>query len=247
MSAPEQDPKEQPLVSHLAELRTRLLKSLACIAIIFLGLLYFANDIYSLLAAPLLAKLPVGSSMIATEVAAPFLAPFKLTLFTAIFLGMPFLLYQLWGFIAPGLYEKEQHFARPLLLSSVVLFYAGTAFAYFIVFPLLFSFFTAIAPQGVAVMTDISRYLDFILKIFFAFGLAFEVPVATVLLVWSGFTSVEVLRKNRPYIIIAAFIMGMLLTPPDVISQILLALPIWLLFEVGLLLSGKVQAHAKSG
>jgi sec-independent protein translocase protein TatC len=234
---------EQPFVSHLVELRTRLLKGLCSILIIFSGLFYFANDIYSLTAAPLIEQLSPGSTMIATEVAAPFLAPFKLTLFASVFIAMPYLLYQIWGFIAPGLYEQEQRLARPVLISSVILFYAGTAFAYFVIFPLVFGFFNAVTPDGVTVMTDISRYLDFVLKLFFAFGLAFEVPVATVLLIWSGFTSAETLKRNRPYIIVAAFVLGMLLTPPDVVSQVLLALPVWLLFEIGLLLSRRLPAR----
>jgi len=238
------DPEnEQSFVSHLVELRSRLLKGLCSILIVFLGLFYFANDIYSLIAAPLIAQLSPGSTMIATEVAAPFLAPFKLTLFASVFIAMPYLLYQIWGFIAPGLYEQEQRFARPVLISSVILFYAGTAFAYFVIFPLVFGFFNAVTPDGVTVMTDISRYLDFVLKIFFAFGLAFEVPVATVLLIWSGFTTVETLKRNRPYVIVAAFVLGMLLTPPDVVSQILLALPVWLLFEIGLLFSRRLPAR----
>ena len=233
----------QPFVTHLIELRSRLLKGLCAILITFLCLFYFANDIYSLIAAPLIEQLSPGSTMIATEVASPFMAPFKLTLFAAIFISMPYLLAQLWGFIAPGLYQQEQRLARPLLISSILLFYAGTAFAYFVVFPLIFGFFNAVTPEGVAVMTDISRYLDFVLKLFFAFGLAFEVPVATVLLIWSGFASVETLKRNRPYVIVAAFVMGMLLTPPDVISQVLLALPIWLLFEAGLFISYRLPVR----
>jgi sec-independent protein translocase protein TatC len=236
---------EQPFVSHLIELRKRLLKSLSVILIIFSCLFYFANDIYSLIAAPLIEQLSSGSTMIATEVASPFLAPFKLTLFSAVFIAMPYLLAQIWGFIAPGLYQQEQRLARPLLISSILLFYGGTAFAYFVVFPLIFGFFTAVTPEGVAVMTDISSYLDFVLKIFFAFGLAFEVPVATVLLIWSGFTSVESLKRNRPYVIVAAFVLGMLLTPPDIISQVLLALPIWLLFEAGLFFSLRLPTRAE--
>jgi sec-independent protein translocase protein TatC len=236
----------QPFVSHLIELRSRLLKSLGAVLLVFSCLFYFANDIYSLVAAPLAEQLPPGSSMIAIDVAAPFLAPFKLTLFTAIFISMPYLLIQIWGFVAPGLYQQEQRFARPLIVSSILLFYAGTAFAYFIVFPLVFGFFNAVTPEGVAVMTDMSRYLDFVLKIFFAFGLAFEVPVATVLLIWSGFTSAETLKQNRAYVIVAAFVFGMLLTPPDVVSQILLALPIWLLFEVGLFFSLRLPANTNT-
>jgi len=236
----------QPFVTHLIELRSRLLKGLCAILITFLCLFYFANDIYSLIAAPLIEQLSPGSTMIATEVASPFMAPFKLTLFTAIFISMPYLLAQLWGFIAPGLYQQEQRLARPLLISSILLFYAGTAFAYFLVFPLIFGFFNAVTPEGVAVMTDISHYLDFVLKLFFAFGLAFEVPVATVLLIWSGFASVETLKRNRPYVIVAAFVMGMLLTPPDVISQVLLALPIWLLFEAGLFFSHRFPPRTET-
>ncbi len=243
----EEDQNEaQPFVTHLIELRSRLLKGLCAILIVFSCLFYFANDIYILIAAPLIEQLSPGSTMIATEVASPFMAPFKLTLFAAIFISMPYLLAQLWGFIAPGLYQQEQRFARPLLISSILLFYAGTAFAYFVVFPLIFGFFNAVTPEGVAIMTDISRYLDFVLKLFFAFGLAFEVPVATVLLIWSGFASVETLKRNRPYVIVAAFVMGMLLTPPDVISQVLLALPIWLLFEAGLFFSHKFPARTET-
>lgn len=234
---------ELPLMSHLIELRTRLLKSLCCVLLVFLALFSFANDIYALVAAPLIEQLAPGSNMIATEVASPFLAPFKLTLFASLFIAMPYLLYQTWGFVAPGLYRKEQRFARPLFISSVALFYAGTAFAYFVVFPLMFGFFNAVTPEGVAIMTDISRYLDFVLKIFFAFGLAFEVPVATMLLIWSGFTTAKTLKKNRPYVIVAAFVMGMLLTPPDVVSQVLLALPIWLLFEAGLFFSHRLSTE----
>jgi sec-independent protein translocase protein TatC len=232
--------REQTFISHLIELRTRLIRCVVFILFIFLGLFYFANDIYSFLAAPLFKHLSSESSMIATEVASPFLAPFKLTLFTAVFISMPYLIYQTWSFIAPGLYKKEQRFVMPLLFSGITLFYVGIAFAYFVVLPLLFGFFTAVAPDGVTVMTDISSYLDFVLKIFFAFGLAFEVPIATMLLVWTGFTSAESLRKNRPYFIVSAFVVGMLLTPPDIISQIILALPVWCLFELGLFLSSKL-------
>ena len=231
---------EQPFISHLIELRVRLLRCIFFVLVIFSILFYFANDIYSFLAAPLLDQLTSNSSMIATEVAAPFLAPLKLTLFVALFLAMPFLLYQVWAFVAPGLYKNEQRFALPLFVSSIFLFYLGIAFAYFIVFPLLFGFLTTIAPEGVTVMTDISRYLDFVLKLFLAFGLAFEVPVATILFVWAGFTTVESLKKSRPYIIVCAFVLGMLLTPPDIISQVLLAVPIWFLFELGLLLSSRL-------
>ncbi len=182
-------------------------------------------------------KLPEGSTMIATQVASPFLTPFKTTMFAALFLAMPVVLYQLWSFAAPGLYKKEKRFAVPLLASSMALFYLGAMFAYFVVFPLMFSFFTSAAPAGVAVMTDISSYLDFVLVLFFAFGMAFEVPIATVILVWSGLTSIESLEKNRAYVFLGAFIVGMLITPPDVISQTLLAVPVYLLYECGILLS----------
>lgn len=241
----DRDP-ELPLIAHLIELRSRLLRCLLVLAGMFLATIPFANDIYSIVAGPLLAKLPSGSAMIATEVAAPFIVPFKLCLFVALFAAMPFVLYQTWAFIAPGLYENERRFAVPLLLSSIVLFYAGIAFAFFGVFPLLFGFFTATAPAGVAVMTDIGHYLDFVLKLFFAFGLVFEVPVATVLVIWAGLVSSDALVRGRPYIILGAFALGALLTPgPDVLSQILLALPLWLLFEVGLFLGRRVTGRGE--
>lgn len=232
---PEQD-TEQPLISHLVELRQRLMYVLLIILGIFLGLFYFANDLYTYLSAPLTALLPEGTSMIATDVTSPFFAPFKLTLVAAIFAAMPFILHQIWGFIAPGLYQHEKKFAVPLLASSIVLFYAGIAFAYFVVFPLIFGFFTSVGPDNVAVMTDISSYLNFVLKLFFAFGIVFEIPIATLLLIWSGAATVEGLRNKRAYVIVGCFVLGMLLTPPDVISQSLLALPMWLLFESGIIL-----------
>jgi sec-independent protein translocase protein TatC len=227
------DDNPQPLVAHLTELRDRLLRALLAVLIAFICLFPFANEIYSFISEPLRALLPPGSSMIATEVASPFLTPFKLTLVMAIFLAVPVILYQLWAFVAPGMYREEKRIAFPLLASSVVLFYAGAAFAYFVVFPLIFAFFTSIGPADVAVMTDINRYLDFVLKLFFAFGLAFEIPIAAVILIWSGITTPEALAQKRPYIIVGCFIFGMLLTPPDVISQSLLAVPMWMLFEVG--------------
>jgi len=228
---------EMPFVAHLIELRDRLLRVIIAVGLILLALLPFANRLYSLVAAPLLAHLPEGTSMIATEVASPFLTPFKLALITAIFIAMPVVLYQLWAFVAPGLYQHERKLVFPLLVTSSILFYLGAAFAYYVVLPIVFGFFIAVAPEGVAVMTDISKYLDFVLKLFFAFGLAFEVPIATILVVWSGITTPETLVAKRPYIIVAAFVLGMLLTPPDVISQSLLALPVWLLFELGVLFS----------
>jgi len=230
-------PFEQPFVKHLIELRDRLLRVVLVIVLIFLGLFPFANDLYHFLAEPLLRHMPAGTSMIATEVASPFLTPFKLSLVTAMFIAVPFILYQAWAFIAPGLYQRERKLVFPLLFSSTVLFYAGMAFAYFAVFPLVFGFLTGVAPEGVEVMTDISKYLDFVLKMFFAFGLAFEVPIATILVVWSGMTTAESLAQKRPYIIVGAFVFGMLLTPPDVISQTLLAVPMWILFEMGLIFS----------
>ena len=229
--------QEQSLVQHLLELRTRLLKSIAAIAVGFLCLVFFSNDLYSFFSAPIQALLPDGSTMIATDVASPFFAPFKLTAFLALFLAMPYVLFQVWSFIAPGLYEKEKKLAMPLFISSVLLFYLGIAFCYYIVFPLVFGFFTSVAPVGISVTPDINSYLNFILKLFFAFGLAFEIPVATVILVRTGITSHSALAKKRPYIIVCCFIFGMLLTPPDVISQSLLAIPTWLLFEFGLILS----------
>lgn len=243
---PNHQAEKQALVTHLIELRSRLLKGLCAILVVFLVLFYFANDIYSLIAAPLIDQLPPESSMIATEVASPFVIPFKLTLFAAVFVTMPYLLIQTWGFIAPGLYQEERRLVLPLIISSILLFYAGTVFAYFMVFPLIFAFFNAVTPVGVTVMTDISHYLNFVLKLFFAFGLAFEVPVATIFLIWSGCTSIATLKRNRPYVIIAAFILGMLLTPPDVISQVLLALPIWLLFEVGLFFSHRLPTRKET-
>ena len=225
----------QTLISHLLELRNRLLKSMAAIMVIFLGLFYFSRDLYTLVAKPLIDALPEGASMIATDVAAPFIVPFKLTLYLSIFVAMPVILHQAWAFIAPGLYRHEKRIAMPLLVSSVLLFYLGAAFAYFVVFPLIFAFFTAIAPEGVAVATDISRYLDFVMKLFLAFGFAFELPIAIVLMVWTGITTVEKLKSKRPYVVVGCFVAGMLLTPPDILSQTLLAIPMWILFELGLL------------
>jgi len=228
---------EGTLVSHLVELRTRLIRSALAVLVIFICLVPFAERVFTLIATPLMERLPEGATMIATQVASPFLTPFKMSLFVAVFLAMPVLLYQVWLFVAPGLYRKERRFAYPLLLSSIVLFYAGVAFAYYVVFPLMFAFFAGVAPEGVTMMTDISAYLDFILTIFFAFGLAFEVPIATVMLVWSGLVSIESLGKARAYVFLGAFVLGMLLTPPDVISQTLLAVPVYLLYESGLILA----------
>ncbi len=231
---PESESESVPLISHLLELRRRLLRCILAVLIIFAALVYFSDTIYSWVARPLLAVLPNHSSMIATEVAAPFLTPIKLTIVCSVFIAIPFILAQVWLFIAPGLYRSEKRMVLPLVVASTVLFYAGMAFAYFVVFPLAFKFFTAVAPAGVTIATDISSYLNFVLKLFFAFGAAFEIPIATVLLCWSGITSVQSLSAKRPYVIVAVFVVGMLLTPPDVISQTLLALPMLFLFELGL-------------
>ena len=211
------------------------------VLVFFVVLAPFSDVVFKQVALPLMQKLPEGSTMIATQVASPFLTPFKTTMFAALFLAMPVVLFQLWSFAAPGLYKKEKKFAVPLLVSSVGLFYLGAAFAYVVVFPLMFGFFTSAAPAGVSVMTDISSYLDFVLVLFFAFGMAFEVPIATVMLVWSGLTSIETLEKNRAYVFLGAFIVGMLITPPDIISQTLLAVPVYLLYECGILLSKVIK------
>lgn len=228
---------EQPLISHLVELRDRLLRVVLGVLVVFLGLTPYANEIYTYLAGPLLQHLPDTSSMIAIDVAAPFLTPFKLVLVAATVIAMPLVLYQFWAFVAPGLYRHERRLILPLLMASTLLFYLGMVFAYFVVFPLVFGFLTATAPDGVAVMTDITKYLDFVLTLFIAFGIAFEVPIATILLVWLGVISPKKLGELRPYVIVAAFVFGMFLTPPDAISQTLLAIPVWLLFELGLLFS----------
>jgi len=225
------------LMSHLVELRDRVVRMVVAILVIFLGLFYWANDIYVYLAEPLTRHLPEGANMIAIDVASPFLTPFKLVLMLSVFLAMPVILYQCWAFVAPGLYANEKRIAMPLLVSSILLFYAGVSFAYFVVFPLVFAFFTSVGPEMVNISTDIGRYLDFVLALFFGFGLAFEVPIATIILVAIGFTTPKKLAEKRPFIIVGAFILGMLLTPPDVISQVLLALPVWLLFEGGLIAS----------
>lgn len=228
---------EQPLMMHLIEVRDRLLRVVLAVLVIFLGVFYFANDLYHIVATPLMQHLPEGASMISTKPAGTFFTPMKLALVLSIFAAMPFILYQMWAFVAPGLYTHERKLILPLLVSSTGLFYAGMVFAYYVVFPLMFSFFIAVAPEGVEVMTDISEYLDFVLKIFFAFGVAFEVPIATIVLVWTGATTPEKLAEKRPYIIVGAFVIGMMLTPPDIISQTLLAIPMWLLFEAGLIAS----------
>lgn len=235
----ENDPKEQPLISHLIELRDRILRSLLVVLVIFLCLFPFANEIYTFAASPLLKVLPEGAEMIATQVTSPFFVPFKLSFFVAVFISVPFLLHQVWAFIAPGLYRNEIKIAFPILVSSIILFYLGIAFSYFVVLGFIFGFFTSVAPEGVAIMTDISEYLNFVLLMFFAFGLTFEIPIATVLLIVSGATTPEKLVQKRPYVVIGCFVAGMLLTPADPFSQSMLAIPMWMLFEAGVI-AGKI-------
>lgn len=224
-------------MSHLVELRDRLLRAVAAVLVIFVGLAPFAGKIFTLVARPLMNQLPEGSKMIATQVASPFITPFKTTFFVALFLAMPVVIYQAWAFVAPGLYRKERRFAVPLLVSSVILFYVGVSFAYFLVFPAVFRFLAATTPEGVTMMTDINSYLDFTLLTCFSFGAAFEVPVATVLLIGTGLISADTLARQRPYVFLGAFVVGAVLTPPDVLSQIMLAIPMYLLFEGGLMMA----------
>jgi sec-independent protein translocase protein TatC len=237
--------EKNTFLEHLQELRSRLLKSLLVMMACFLGLVYFSNDIYLLISEPLLNFLPSGSSMIATEVASPFLAPLKLTFFASLLLSMPFLLNQIWRFMAPGMYVNEKKLSFLVMLSSLFLFYLGILFTYFLVLPLVFNFFTGSAPEGILIMTDISRYLDFVLSMMFAFSFAFEIPVFIFLLIWSGTTDSDTLRSKRPYVVIGCFAVGMLLTPPDVISQTLLAIPAWLLFELGIVMADLVVKKEK--
>jgi len=248
MTAPayHEDPgPEQPFMSHLVELRDRLLRMVLAVVVTMLALFPFANNLYTFIAEPIRAQLPQGSTLIATHVTSPFMAPFKLVMVAAIFVSMPYLLYQIWGFVAPGLYQHEKRFALPLLTASIFLFYIGIAFAYFLVFPLVFAFFAATTPEGVAQMPDITYYLDFVLTFFLAFGLAFQIPIATILLVVTGITPVESLVDKRPYVIVGCFVIGMLLTPPDVISQTMLAVPMWLLYEAGIFFSRFFSRNAQ--
>ncbi len=238
------EPQETTFISHLLELRDRLLRAVGAVLLLFLVTAPFANTLYEYLAAPLMSVLPEGNTMISTEPHGPFFVPFKFAFAFATAVAMPYLLYQLWAFVAPGLYDSEKRLAIPLLVSSSGLFYLGIMFAYFVVFPIIFKFFTSTAPEGVAVMTDINAYLSFVLKLFFAFGLAFEVPVATVLMVRMGVTTTTSLAAKRPYIIVGAFVVGMLLTPPDLFSQTMLAIPVWILFEIGLYISKAVKSRA---
>lgn len=243
MSASDSSPddKQDSLVSHLVELRDRLIKVVVGVVVVVLALFPFANQLYSFMAEPLLKHLPAQSTMVAIDVASPFLTPFKLVMLAAVVVTIPWILYQVWAFVAPGLYKHERKWVLPLLASSSILFYIGMVFAYYVVFPLVFGFFTSTTPEGVSVMTDISRYLDFVTKMFIAFGAAFEVPVLTFVLIVTGVTTAEALASARSYIIVGAFVVGMLLTPPDVISQVLLAVPVWLLFELGLVMSKLVK------
>ncbi|HEY5759612.1 MAG TPA: twin-arginine translocase subunit TatC [Steroidobacter sp.] len=226
---------EGTLISHLVELRDRLMRAVICIGVLFVPCAIYANELFTLVATPLIEKMPKGTSMIATSLVSPFLAPLKLSLFVALFIAMPYVLYQAWAFVAPGLYKHEKRFAVPLLMSSIVLFYCGVAFAYFVVFPIMFAFFTTSAPAGVQMMTDMQNYLDFVLLLFFAFGVAFEIPIATVLLAFTGMVSVEAMGKNRGYVLLGIFVVAAFLTPPDAISQTAMALPMYALYEIGIL------------
>ncbi len=245
MTEKTEDSREMTLIDHLLELRTRLLRAVIAIGVVVIALAPFARQLYATLAEPLIRHLPEDSSMIAIDVASPFFAPFKLVLILGLLIAMPAVIYQAWAFVAPGLYRHEQRLARPLLVASVLLFYAGCAFAYFLVFPVVFSFFTSMAPEGVAVMTDINRYLDFVLALFIAFGLAFQVPVATIVLVALGITTPDTLAKARGYVVVGAFLVAMLITPPDMISQTMLAIPVLFLYELGIFMSRVMLRRGK--
>ncbi len=241
------DSDERPFIDHIIELRARLLKALLAVLVLFFPLYYFANDIYEWIAAPLMKNLPIGSNMIATEVTSPFLAPFKLSMYAAFFLAMPVILHQMWAFISPGLYMREKRFALPLLVSSVILYYLGMTFAYFLVFPLVFKFFAGVTPVGVSMMTDINKYLEFVLGMFFAFGFTFEIPIATFLIVSTGLTTTKSLKQKRPYVIVGIFTVAMVLTPgPDVVSQCMLAVPMWALFELGVFFARMAERDSTS-
>lgn len=228
---------EGTLISHLVELRDRLLRAVIAIFVCFIPCAIFSDDLFTLIATPLMEKMPAGTSMIATSVVSPFMAPLKLSLFVALFLAMPYVLYQAWAFVAPGLYKHEKSFAVPLVISSIVLFYGGAAFAHFVVFPIMFAFLTTTAPTGVQVMTDMANYLDFVLLLYFAFGVAFEIPIATVLLALTGLVKVDTMAKNRGYVLLGIFVVAAFLTPPDAISQTAMAVPMYLLYEVGIVMS----------
>lgn len=240
-------------ISHLIELRTRLLRALLAILVVFVCLFPFAKEIYALLAQPMLASLPIGGQMIATDVTTPFFVPMKVTMMAAFLVALPYVLYQAWAFVAPGLYTHEKRLALPLIAASTILFLCGMAFAYFLVFPVVFGFVASVAPAGVAVMTDIDKYLNFVLTLFMAFGITFEVPVAVILLVKMNMVSIEKLKEIRPYVVVGAFILGAIFTPPDVVSQIMLAVPLWLLYELGIIVAAimirppaKQTVHAMS-
>ena len=235
----------ESFISHLLELRTRLLYAFGGLLLVFICLVPWASDLYSLLAEPMLAKLPKGGQMIAIDVITPFFVPLKVAMMTAFLIALPYILYQAWLFVAPGMHAHEKRLMLPLVMASVVLFFCGMAFAYFVVFPLVFGFFSGAAPQGVAVMTDIDKYLSFVMGMFLAFGTTFEVPVAVVVLVKMDMVSIDKLKEIRPYVIVGAFILGALLTPPDVVSQFMLAIPLWLLYEVGIVVSGWMMKDTK--
>lgn len=237
---------QESFISHLIELRDRLVRSLVAVLLVFLGLFNWARDIYTLLAAPMLASLPEGGRMIATDVVGAFFVPVKVTMMVAFLLALPYVLYQAWAFVAPGLYKHEKRLALPLLIASVLLFFVGMGFAYFIVFPAVFGFINAFAPEGVAVMTDIDKYLSFVLTTFLAFGVTFETPVVVIMLVRVGLVTVDKLREVRPYVIVGAFIVGAIFTPPDVLSQFMLAVPLWLLYEFGILLAQLIGTSAQA-
>lgn len=238
--------QEGTLISHLLELRTRLMRALIAVLVLFIPCAIYDDELFTLVATPLLDKMPQGAQMISTSLVAPFMAPLKLALLAALFLGMPFVLYQVWAFVSPGLYRHEKRFAIPLLISSIVLFYSGAAFAYFVVFPLMFAFLTTAGPTSVTIMTDITNYLDFVLLLFFAFGAAFEIPVATVLLAWTGLVRVETMVKNRGYVLLGIFVVAAFLTPPDAISQCFMAVPMYLLYEAGIVMT-RVLLRDKQG
>lgn len=235
----------ESFISHLLELRTRLLYAFGGLLLVFICLVPWASDLYALLAEPMLAKLPKGGQMIAIDVITPFFVPLKVAMMTAFLIALPYILYQAWLFVAPGMHAHEKRLMLPLVMASVVLFFCGMAFAYFVVFPLVFGFFSGAAPQGVAVMTDIDKYLSFVMGMFLAFGTTFEVPVAVVVLVKMDMVSIDKLKEIRPYVIVGAFILGALLTPPDVVSQFMLAIPLWLLYEVGIVVSGWMMKGTK--
>ena len=231
------DPNDMTFIGHLKELRSRIIRMFLFAGLILVCCLPFTNYIYSFISAPLIEIMPSDTTMIATEVASPFLAPLRVTIYSALIISVPYFFLELWGFISPGLYKKEKAFVGPLILSSIVLFYAGIAFAYFVVSPIILSFFMSSAPDSIQVMTDINKYLDFVLKLFFAFGFAFEIPIATFLVITTGLVSKDRIKTMRPYLIIGFFVIGMFLTPPDIFSQLFLAIPMWVLFEIGLLVS----------